>query len=123
MQHATPDSLVSHDADVPWEYVPGEEGRSDVIRWKTYCGTDGNNTHSMAFGICELPPGTTLPAHHHAENEAYYIQHGSGIVYLEGSTVDVKPGTVVYVPENLVHGIRNDSVETLTLLWFFPVNR
>ena len=35
----------------------------------------------------------------------------------------VSPGTVVYVPENLTHGIRNAGSQTLTLLWFFPVNR
>ena len=117
------EALVNHDGDIPWEYIPGEEDRDDVIRWKTFCGSDKGNTHSLAFGICELPPGTVLHAHHHAENEAYYIQDGVGKVYLDGEVVEVSPGSVVYVPENLTHGIRNGGEGTLTLLWFFAVNR
>ena len=116
-------ALVSHDGDIPWEYIPGQEGREDVIRWKTFCGSGKGNTHSLAFGICELPPDTVLHAHHHAENEAYYIQDGTGKVFLDGKLVDVSPGSVVYVPENLTHGIRNAGERTLTLLWFFAVNR
>ena len=118
-----PAALVSHGEEIPWEYIPGEEGRDNVIRWKTFCGSDNGDTHSLAFGICELPPGTVLHAHHHAENEAYYIQNGVGKVYLDDKVVEVSPGSVVYVPENLTHGIRNAGDRTLTLLWFFAVNR
>ena len=32
MTHQT---LIKNDTEYPWEYEPGEEGREDVVRWRT----------------------------------------------------------------------------------------
>jgi len=115
--------------DVAWEYIKGEEGRTDVIRWKTFLG--GNNvdaentdshTRSITMGVCEVPPGAKLDAHYHAEHEVYYVQNGSGKVLLGKKTITVEPGSCIFVPGDLTHGIKNQGEYTLTLLWIFPTD-
>jgi len=117
------------DDDVEWEYIKGEEGRSDVIRWKTFLGgvdadaeNAAHNTQGITMGVCEVPPGAKLDAHYHAEHEVYYVQHGSGEVLLGDKTVTVESGSCIYVPGDLTHGIKNQGEATLTLLWIFPTD-
>ncbi len=115
-------ALAAHSDDFSWEYSDGEEGRDDVIRWKTFCGGKNSTTKGFSFGIFEVPPDAVLDAHHHADTEAYYIVRGSGDVLLDNRVVQVRAGSVLYTPENLVHGVRNSGTETLELLWIFPVD-
>ena len=102
---------------------------ADVIRWKTFLGgnyvetkNSDNKTRAITMGVCEVPPGAKLDAHYHAEHEVYYVQHGSGDVLLGKKIIAVEPGSCIYVPGNLTHGIRNQGETTLTLLWIFPTD-
>lgn len=112
--------LVAHLADYEWQHLPDGENQ---LRWKTLVGGPDAATKAMSFGICELPPGARLPPHHHAEDEVYYVTDGDGEVLLDDKIVKVTSGSVLFVPGNLVHGARNDSETTLTLVWMFAVDR
>ncbi|MEM7058657.1 MAG: cupin domain-containing protein [Pseudomonadota bacterium] len=115
-------ALIAHEDDFEWSYLSDAPGPSD-IRWKTFTGGDDSPTKDITFGICEVPPGGRLRPHHHAESEVYYIIGGTGEVLLDNDVVKVAPGSVLFVPADLVHGIRNRGTETLSMLWIFPVNR
>jgi hypothetical protein len=32
----TEEAYTRNESEYPWEYEPGEEGRNDVIRWRTF---------------------------------------------------------------------------------------
>ncbi|MEM7209112.1 MAG: cupin domain-containing protein [Pseudomonadota bacterium] len=119
----TPDILIKQAHNFEWQYIDGEDGREDVIRWKTFAGADNDSTNGISFGVCELPSGAKLQAHQHAPPELYYVTEGSGEVLLENEVQSVSPGSIVYLPPYLEHGIRNTGQETLTLFWMFPVDR
>lgn len=114
--------LISHEDDYAWSYLTDTPGQTD-IRWRTFTGGTEANTKKVTFGTCEVPPGGRLRPHFHAEVEAYYVTAGSGEVLLDEDIVTVQPGSVLYIPGDLVHGIRNKGTETLSLLWIFPVDR
>ena len=116
-------ALAAHSDDFEWQYIDGQEGRDDVIRWKTFCGGKDSTTQGFAFGTCEVPPGALLDPHHHANTEAYYIQGGTSDILLGDRVVHVTPSSVLYTPADLTHGIRNSGTETLVLLWIFPVDK
>ncbi len=116
------EALARHSDDSGWEYEEGEEGRTDVIRWKTLVSGDSTPTRGITFGVFEIPHGAGLPAHHHAPQEIYYVTEGSGILLLGDRHIDVVPGSVIYIPERMVHGIWNRGSETLTLTWIFPTD-
>ena len=40
----------------------------------------------------------------------------------DGETEEVGPDTVVYIPENAKHGLRNTGDEPLEVLWIFPTD-
>lgn len=112
----------SHEGDVDWSFLTDTPGPLD-IRWKTFTGGPDSPTNGITFGICEVPPGGRLRPHHHAEAEVYYVTAGTAEVLFDHEIVDVRPGSVLFVPGDLVHGIRNRGTETLSLMWIFPVDR
>ena len=114
--------LVIREDDVEWSYLTETPEATD-IRWKTFTGGPEAATKGITFGTCEVPPGGRLRPHHHAKEEVYYVTSGSGEVLLDHEIVQVCPGSVLYVPGDLVHGIRNQGRETLSLIWIFPVDR
>lgn len=115
--------MISNKEELPWQYIPGEENRDDAIRWKTFCGGDNSTTNGISFGNMEVPPGGLLHTHHHAEEEAYFVQRGSGKVYLNDRVFNIEAGSIVFIPGDASHGVKNDGKDTLELLWIFAVDK
>lgn len=116
------EALATHSDEYDWEYEVGEEGRTDVIRWKTLVTGDRTPTRGISFGVLEIPPGAGLSAHHHPPQEVYHVTEGSGVLLLGDQYIDVKPGSVIYIPERTVHGIWNRGSETLKFTWIFATD-
>ena len=113
-------SIIKNADDCEWTYIKGQEGRLDRLRWKTLIGDGQADTKALTFGVFEVPEGRFLDAHFHAEHEIYFIQQGVGSVLIDKEVTEVGPGSIVYIPGNAVHGIRNTGKERLTLIWAFP---
>jgi len=116
----TEEAYTRNESEYPWEYESGEEGRNDVIRWRTLLSGDRTPTHSISMGTLELPSGSSLEAHRHAPPEVYFVTEGTGTLLIGAEQRIVGAGDVVFIPGNRVHGIRNTSVEMLKLVWMFP---
>lgn len=55
-------------------------------------------------------PGETYPVHMHPISEVVMVVFkGSGEIFLEDLWYEVRRGDVIYVPENVKHGMRNPS--------------
>lgn len=115
--------LITMVDKLPWEYLHGEEGRNDVIRWKTFCDKDNDVNCGISFGICELPPGSKLEAHHHEQAEVYLVTEGEGEVLWDDTVLSVSPGALLTIPGNLTHGIRNQSGNRVSPFWLFGTGR
>ncbi len=87
------EEYTRNESEYPWEYEPGEEGRNDVIRWRTLLSGDRTPTRSISMGTLELPPGSSLDAHHHAPSEVYFVTEGSGTLLLGAEHRAAVPGT------------------------------
>jgi len=118
----TNQTFIKNDTEYPWEYEPGEEGRDDVIRWRTLLSGDKTATERISMGTLEIPPGATLDAHHHSLLEVYYLTSGEGRLLCGDTVKQVRAGDVIYIPANQVHGIKNISDHTLVLVWMFPTD-
>jgi quercetin dioxygenase-like cupin family protein len=114
--------FIKNDAEYPWEYEPGEEGRDDVIRWRTLLSGEKTSTKGISMGTIEIPPGACLNAHHHSPLEVYYLTSGEGRLLCGDTVKHVRAGDVVYIPANQVHGIKNTSDHILTFVWMFPTD-
>lgn len=62
----------------------------------------------------DLPPHTEIRVHlHRFEDEIILIRTGTGVATLGDREVPVAPGSTVYVPRGVWHGLRNNGDETL----------
>jgi uncharacterized cupin superfamily protein len=66
-----------------------------------------------------LLPNTTIGVHRHGnDEEVYVILEGSGVMFVDGETKDVKVGDVIVNKTYGVHGLENNSSKDLKILVF-----
>jgi quercetin dioxygenase-like cupin family protein len=51
----------------------------------------------------ELPPGGSLPAHHHDHLDVFVVQAGDLTVFIDDESFELSPGDSVVVPTGAVH--------------------
>jgi mannose-6-phosphate isomerase-like protein (cupin superfamily) len=91
-------------------------GRSKaIITIKISKADDG--IESVSFCTEDVVPGRKLPVHKHLNNdEVIFIQSGTGIFTLGEKTIEVKTGTVVFVPRGVWHGLENPGTENIRMV-------
>lgn len=71
----------------------------------------------LLLGVNCLEPGQEQAPHDHAgQDKFYYVIEGHGRFQVGDEESDAGPGELVWAPAGVVHGVRNDSPERLTLL-------
>ncbi len=76
---------------------------------------------SLSSGIYRLKAGSTDPQEPHDEDEIYFVLEGRCSFTSGGETVDIEPGSVLFVAAHEVHRF-HDIMEDMTLLVFFAAN-
>lgn len=71
-------------------------------------------------GLAWLSPGETHLLHHHPyADEWYHLIRGSAEFTVGEDIIRGTPGSTLWIPRSVQHGIRNDTDETLEFLWGF----
>jgi mannose-6-phosphate isomerase-like protein (cupin superfamily) len=119
---ATSQPVITRAEERPRE-AWGDPERGSVT-WYTLFSSDITPTDSLCGGIAEVAPGSggVLP-HRHAEPEIYLILEGTGILTIDGKDSIVTKGSVVFIPGNAWHVLRNEAKEDLKLFYVFPTGR
>lgn len=67
--------------------------------------------------VAELPPGTSIGRHRHAddEEELYLVLAGRGLMWRDGEEFEVRPGDLVRNRPGGAHGLRNPGPDALRL--------
>jgi|GEM_PF-6866222 len=65
---------------------------------------------------CEVAPGTETFRHQHFETETFFIQDGSGTMYLGDKIFTVKAGDSVFIPSFTQHHLTADEQQTIRFL-------
>jgi quercetin dioxygenase-like cupin family protein len=81
---------------------------------------DGANNFCMR--IFEVSQSGFSPLHSHAWEHEIFIHSGKGEVYNSGSWIPVSAGSVVFIPGNEEHQIRNVGKELLVFACLIPAN-
>jgi quercetin dioxygenase-like cupin family protein len=92
--------------------VKGVAGRVVIGR------SDGAENFCMR--VFEMAPGGHTPKHVHDWEHEIFIHSGEGEVYGNGAWNALSAGTVVFVPGNEEHQIRNTSSKPLTFVCLVP---
>ena len=57
----------------------------------------------MIVGLMRMKAGTGAEPHSHPNEQWIYVLEGTFHANINGKEIDVKPGSVVYIPANTVH--------------------
>jgi len=57
----------------------------------------------MIVGLMRMPAGTGAEPHSHPNEQWIYLLEGTFQANVGGKKVEVKPGSVLYIPANVVH--------------------
>jgi len=109
---------------LPWETWTdwGEDADSEVakrnqLQWKTLVSSDRTDSQGLAAGVARLEAGQQLSTHHHAQDEIYYILSGYPTVSVAGKARVVRPGTTVFIPGGVKHGVWNEGTGAVRLFY------
>ena len=68
----------------------------------------------MMVALMRMPAGTGAEAHSHPNEQWIFILEGTFRMTVGGQEVEAKPGSVIYIPSNVVH-----SAQAVTEVVFF----
>lgn len=77
-----------------------------------------HGVENISFCTEDIIPGRKLRIHKHLDNdELIFIHKGEGLFTLDEQLIEVKTGTVVFVPRGVWHGLENTGKETLVMVF------
>ena len=108
---------IIHYTDATPQSFDGEQVRG--VTGRVVVGqTDGAANFCMR--VFELSPEGFTPRHQHEWEHEIFFHSGEGEVYQNGEWQTVKPGSVVFIPGNELHQIRNRSAGKLVFACLIP---
>jgi quercetin dioxygenase-like cupin family protein len=114
--------FVVDEADVPLE--AWDDPVRGVVSWRTLLGGDRAPGRSLTLGVAEVTEqaGAEAKLHRHAQDEAYYILSGLGILDIDGVEHPLSPGATAFIPGYAWHAARAVGTAPLRLLYVFPAD-
>jgi quercetin dioxygenase-like cupin family protein len=70
--------------------------------------------------VFELDEGGFTPRHEHDWEHEIFFHAGSGEVFMDGRWKPVEPGSVVFIPGNQEHQIKNSGGQPLIFVCLIP---
>ena len=94
-------------------HLPGRD-------WLLCVGPENTASRNLTVGVAVFPEGSAPPGHVHAsQEEVIYIIAGIGELVTPQGSVDLKPGTSVYIPVGLHHSTVSHGPGPLELVSVF----
>lgn len=75
---------------------------------------------ALSVGTYSIPSGTMDDQEPHAEDEIYVVLSGRGAFTAGDRTIDVGPGSTLFVPAGEDHRFRNITEDMTVLVFFAP---
>lgn len=110
--------IVQHDAEVAKEEPGTHNGGGRTVGY-SFFGSVPNL--KLVFRKRALKPGSGIGLHEQKEDEIYYVLSGTGVMTLDGKTVDVTPGTAVLTRTGSSHSLKQTGAEDLVILINYEV--
>jgi len=99
---------------IKWDEIPYERVNDSFLRKIAWDG-------KVMIGLTEVAQGYIVPPHSHDNEQVTWVMSGRWRFQLEGKTVEVGPGEMIFIPANVVH--RAEAVEKLVAYDIFTPPR
>jgi len=110
--------IKKHYSEVEAEPVYKANSTKTTIRWLISKKDVPTSFSTRRF---EIEPGGQIGLHNHPEDHHFYVLQGEGkAIDANGNEISLKPGDVLYVPPNELHGFKNDGSEVFAFICVIP---
>lgn len=75
----------------------------------------------LVFRKRALKPGSGIGLHEQTEDEIYYVLSGTGVMTLDGKTVNITPGTAILTRTGSSHSLKQTGTEDLVIMINYQV--
>lgn len=115
-----PKAKACHYTDVPAQTF-GDDAPGVTIRWVIDEKADG--APNYALRVIEVQPGGHTPKHTHPFEHENFVVEGRGRVLIEDEWHAVEPGSVVFVPADVLHTYENTGETPFRFLCGIPTSK
>lgn len=89
-------------------------------RTRVLLGENGEiNGDHFCQGYVVIYPGGSIPLHDHVTVESYTILKGHGEMTVDGETLPIEEGELVYMESGKPHGLRNTGDEDMHMMFAY----
>jgi mannose-6-phosphate isomerase-like protein (cupin superfamily) len=110
--------IVQHDADIAKNEPGTHDGGGQTIGYSFFDKTPGMK---FVFRKRALHPGAGVGQHEQHEDEVYYVLSGKGVMTVDGTPVDMTPGTAVLTRPGSTHSLKQMGSEDLVVLISYEI--
>jgi mannose-6-phosphate isomerase-like protein (cupin superfamily) len=110
--------IVEHDADVAKAEPGTHNGGGDTIGYSFFKSVPNLK---LVFRKRALKPGSGIGLHEQKEDEIYYVLSGTGTMTLDGTSVDITPGTAVLTRTGSSHSLKQTGRDDLVIMINYEV--
>ncbi len=91
-------------------------GKYDGFSTNLLMGEINSSSKEISIQLTDIEPNGMQFIHSHEQEQCYYIISGSGLIFIDDKSKEVKEGDAIFIPSNSEHGIKNTGNKTLTYL-------
>jgi mannose-6-phosphate isomerase-like protein (cupin superfamily) len=110
--------IIEHDAHVAKNEPGTHNGGGETIGYSFFANVP---KLKLIFRKRALHPGSGIGLHTQTEDEIYYVLSGRGTMTLDGTSVDITPGTAVLTRTGSSHALKQVGGEDLVILINYEV--
>jgi len=110
--------IIEHDGDVAKTEPGTHDGGGQTIGYSFFAKVPNLR---LIFRKRALHPGSGIGLHTQTEDEIYYVLSGRGTMTLDGTPVDITPGTAVLTRTGSSHSLKQVGNEDLVILINYEV--
>lgn len=107
---------------IHYSAIPSRSCNSDTVKnvqGRVAIGKD-DGAPNFCMRLFTIGPEGHTPRHSHTWEHEIFIHAGKGQVYQDGRWTEVTTGTVIFIPGNEEHQLRNDGNDDFTFLCLIP---
>lgn len=106
--------LIERFNEIKGEYF--SSGRLTKVLVSPESNLKANN---FVMGLVKINPNGSVPKHSHHNEEIYIILRGKGRMVIGEESKVIEEESVVYIPSNKEHYIKNDFAEKLVMIFVY----
>jgi mannose-6-phosphate isomerase-like protein (cupin superfamily) len=105
--------VIEHDADIAANEPGTHKGGGQTVGYSFFKSVPNLR---LIFRKRALKPGSAIGYHQQKEDEIYYVLSGRGVMTLDGTPVEVGPGTAILTRPGSSHGLTQTGTEDLVIM-------